>query len=165
MQYGERPKRVCGSTLRPVGVAWRVPQRVVVLQNKHDIDQAVLLHQSGRLDEAAAVYQQVLQTSPDDYSALYLLGVIAHQRQDYHRAIELLERAMKADPVRGDPQNVLGLAFKRTGKLDVICNQRSSWTLRPPKPTTILAPSSPNRAAKQRPLRVTAGRSCSTRIT
>ena len=88
------------------------------MQNKHDVDQAVLLHQSGRLDEAAAVYQQVLQTSPDDYSALYLLGVIAHQRQDYHRAIELLERAMKADPVRGDPHNVLGLAFKRTGKLD-----------------------------------------------
>ena len=53
-----------------------------------DIDEAVLLHQSGRLEEAAGIYREVLRTNPDDYSALYLLGVISHQQQDENSAIE-----------------------------------------------------------------------------
>jgi len=93
-------------------------RRVVALENTHNIDQAVLLHQSGRLEEAAAIYQQILQAIPDDYSALYLLGVIAHQQQDHARAIELLERATKADPQRAEPHNVLGLALQGHGNFD-----------------------------------------------
>src|SRR5205823_6546727 len=59
------------------------------------IAQALKHHAAGQLDAAEAIYQQVLAAPgggnhPD---ALHLLGVIAHQRGDHPRAIELIARA------------------------------------------------------------------------
>ena len=114
MQYGAHTGHIPAPVAGP-----DFPGGSLTLEKTRDIiDEAVELHQSGRLGEAAAIYQQVLQVDPDDYSALYLLGVIAHQQRDEDGAIELLERATKADPGRADPHNVLGLACKRRGKFD-----------------------------------------------
>src|SRR5882757_9264224 len=41
--------------------------------------QAVSLHQSGGLDEAAKLYQAILDDMPDQFDAAHLLGVIALQ--------------------------------------------------------------------------------------
>ena len=62
------------------------------------IEQAVGLavqHQTaGRLREAASIYEQVLRGKPDQPDALRLLGLIARQKGDNDRAVDLISRAM-----------------------------------------------------------------------
>ncbi len=55
-------------------------------------------HQAGRLSVAAALYQQVLATDPDNSDALHLLGKIAHQQGKNTEALDLIGRAIRLSP-------------------------------------------------------------------
>ena len=51
--------------------------------------------QAGRLPEAKAVYQQVLDAEPDHADANHLLGVLAHQAGEAEVAVRLITRAVR----------------------------------------------------------------------
>jgi SAM-dependent methyltransferase len=53
---------------------------------------------AGKLDEAATLYQQLLQANMAPGLMLYRLGMIANSRKDYHAAWDLHCRAIAADP-------------------------------------------------------------------
>jgi tetratricopeptide (TPR) repeat protein len=55
-------------------------------------------HRAGRLDEAEKLYKQAIALHPGEVNALHYLGVLAHQRGDHGKAIELIGRALKARP-------------------------------------------------------------------
>lgn len=74
------------------------------------LQQALRLHQGGRLEEAARLYEQVLEASPDNFDALHLSGVLALQRGDPETAIRRLERAAEIRPSLADAWCNLGLA-------------------------------------------------------
>jgi tetratricopeptide (TPR) repeat protein len=76
------------------------------------------LHAAGRLDEATAIYRQILNQLPDQPMALYLLGVAALQQNDLAGAITLIGRGVIADPGNADGWGHLGIALHRSGKLD-----------------------------------------------
>ncbi|MGD0137525.1 MAG: tetratricopeptide repeat protein [Tepidisphaeraceae bacterium] len=57
-------------------------------------ESAVPLHQQGNLDAAEAVYQSILEEFPNQPDALHLLGVVAHQRGENHKAIGLIQHAI-----------------------------------------------------------------------
>ncbi len=59
---------------------------------------AVALHQEGRLDQAEALYREILSTHPQHADALHLSGLIAHQRGDHATALENVERAIETAP-------------------------------------------------------------------
>lgn len=59
---------------------------------------ALSLHQRGRLDVARDIYKAVLTAHPDHFDALHLLGTLAAQTGCFQDAIELLDRAIAADP-------------------------------------------------------------------
>jgi tetratricopeptide (TPR) repeat protein len=59
---------------------------------------AIELHRSGRLDEAASLYRQVLTSEPDNPEALHWFGVLHHQAGDAARAVELIGRAVALKP-------------------------------------------------------------------
>lgn len=59
---------------------------------------AVQLHQSGKLDEAEAAYRQLLDISPENTDLLYLLGMIAVQKGAYEAGINYLYQAVKLSP-------------------------------------------------------------------
>lgn len=62
----------------------------------------VALRGSGRLDEAQAMYEEVLEADPDDIRALYNLGVLAQEaRQDYGQALEYYEQFAARNPEPG----------------------------------------------------------------
>ncbi len=84
-----------------------------------DILQSALVHhQAGRLQQAEALYRQILQTVPDHPDALHYLGVLAHQMGKSDSAVELISQAIRANP--SDPMyyNNLGNVLKSVGKLD-----------------------------------------------
>jgi len=52
-------------------------------------------HQQGLLDQAEAIYREVLATDPQAADALHLLGVIHTQRGNHETAIQLIQRAIE----------------------------------------------------------------------
>lgn len=48
----------------------------------------------GRVDYAEGIYQQILKEAPDNPDALHLLGLVAHQKDDFDTAITLIRKAI-----------------------------------------------------------------------
>jgi len=82
------------------------------------LNQAVALHQAGRLDEAESLYRQVLQQAPGHFDATHLLGVIALQRGDLPGAEKLIAQALVARPKDASALNNLGTTLLRAHRLD-----------------------------------------------
>jgi tetratricopeptide (TPR) repeat protein len=62
------------------------------------LQEAIALHQSGRLAGAEKIYRQVLAIEPDHFDALHLLGVIFAQSGKYAEADEQIGAALKLNP-------------------------------------------------------------------
>lgn len=60
--------------------------------------QATTLHQQGRVADANALYEQLLQHFPDNPDILHLHGLACHQLGQYARAANLLRRAIACRP-------------------------------------------------------------------
>ncbi len=59
------------------------------------VSQAIKLHEAGKNDEAAALFSRILRASPANFVALYTMGVIRYQREDYEGALSFFTRARK----------------------------------------------------------------------
>jgi tetratricopeptide (TPR) repeat protein len=55
-------------------------------------------HRAGHLARARALYEHILRLSPGDFDALHMLGVIAIQRRDPRRGVELIGQALARRP-------------------------------------------------------------------
>lgn len=78
---------------------------------------ALTEHRSGRLKEAAAIYQQILSSEPQHADALHLLGVTANQLGKPGLAVDLIQRAIAVKPDTTAFHNNLGNAFKARGEI------------------------------------------------
>lgn len=56
------------------------------------------LHCEGRLEQAEHGYRAILERDPDNADALYLLGEISNHAGRYDAAVQLLQRAIAANP-------------------------------------------------------------------
>jgi protein O-GlcNAc transferase len=82
------------------------------------LNEAVAHHQGGRLDEAAALYRQVVQRTPGHFDATHLLGVIALQHGDLPTAERLIAQALAAKPKDPAALNNLGTTLLRARRLE-----------------------------------------------
>src|SRR5437868_928509 len=61
----------------------------------HDaIDLAIAHQRAGRLDEAEAIYRQILAAVPDQPDTMHLLGTVAYTRGDLPATVELISKAI-----------------------------------------------------------------------
>ncbi len=74
-------------------------------------DDALRLHQQGRLEEAEAAYQEILAAAPNHAGGLHLLGVIRQQQGRHAESCELIGRAIEADPAKAVYRNNYGAAL------------------------------------------------------
>lgn len=81
------------------------------------LQQAMTLHQQGRLDRADELYAQVLDTEQDNRQALRLRGILARQRVDFDLSIQLLQRLGQLAPQNPVSANELALTYLATGEL------------------------------------------------
>jgi tetratricopeptide (TPR) repeat protein len=79
---------------------------------------AIELHEAGRLDSAAALYEQALARDQENAAALHLLGVLKHQRGDHRKAVELIGRAVALRPSFAIFHANLAEAYRALGQLD-----------------------------------------------
>ena len=96
------------------------------------LSEAVRLHQAGRLDQAAPIYQKVLTLEPNNPDALYLLGMAAVQNGQHQPGADLIRRAVAINGRHPDYQFHLALALHSMGQLDeAAAGYRRTLMLRP----------------------------------
>lgn len=82
------------------------------------IELAILLQKTGRLTEAARVFEQVLEQAPDHPRGLHFAGVLAHQQGRSDEAVVLIERSLQLAPADADACSNLGLIHQSAGRLE-----------------------------------------------
>ena len=80
--------------------------------------QAVSQHQRGQLEEADALYQEVLTLAPDHFDALHLRGVLLHQQHRNDVALGLIQRAIELNPGVAAAHSNVGLVLQALGRLE-----------------------------------------------
>ena len=89
-------------------------------------------HQSGDLENAEGIYQQILQVRPDQPIALHLLGVCHHQRGDNPSAVTLIAKAIKLEPNYAEAHSNLSLALSALGKThEAIASCKKAISIKP----------------------------------
>ena len=73
--------------------------------------QAAGLQQAGRLAEAAQCYQQILRANPRHFQALFSLGMICLQTEQFEESQRILSDALKLNPRFGEGWCARGLAL------------------------------------------------------
>jgi tetratricopeptide (TPR) repeat protein len=92
-------------------------------------------HQSGRLDQAAQLYHQILAQEPEQADALHLLGVAALQQGNAQRGVELIGRGIAVNPSNAVFHANQGEAYRLLGQLDRAANCcRTAQRLNPNMP-------------------------------
>ena len=84
---------------------------------RDDLSTALSYHQQGLLDQAARIYQIFVDRDPAHADALHLLGVVALQRGNPARAVELISRAIALKPAVASYHGNLGEAYRALGQL------------------------------------------------
>jgi predicted O-linked N-acetylglucosamine transferase (SPINDLY family) len=62
------------------------------------LNEALALHQAGRLSEAEQLYRNILKQHPSQADSLHLLGVVHLQRGDHREALRQFDLALKIAP-------------------------------------------------------------------
>ena len=108
---GKRFKQCCGrlASTSAGSLVWSIPTA---------LQAALEHHQAGRLPQAEAHYRQILHRQPNHSDALHYLGVIACQSGQHDIAVELIRKAISANPLSPIYYNNLGNALNGQGKPD-----------------------------------------------
>jgi predicted TPR repeat methyltransferase len=97
--------------------------------------QAITAHQAGRLNEAAAGYQNVLQQRPTDPDALHFYGLLSFHRGEAIEAVKLIMRSLAQAP--GNPH-----AWNNLGNI-LFTQDKTSEAKEAYRRATVLAPALP----------------------
>jgi predicted O-linked N-acetylglucosamine transferase (SPINDLY family) len=97
-----------------------VSEMVVPLEPRHapSLQSALQLHQQGRLDEAEALYKEILCSQPRHFDALRLMATIAAQREEFGVAVALFDQAININPNHPNSFNNQGVAFQKLQRYD-----------------------------------------------
>jgi len=106
---------------------------------RNDLTYGVALFQRGYLEEAAAEFQQVILSNPDEPIAYYNLGTLYLRRNALPEARRYLEQAVKLRSSYAEAWNNLGMVSAQQGQEDeAIRDFQESLALRPTYATALL---------------------------
>jgi len=98
----------------------------------NNLNQGIILHKSGRFEEAKKIYEEILKINPNNFEIINLLGIISLQQQNYHEAIILINKAININPNHHALYNNLGAAYKNLKKYnEAIINFKKAIELNP----------------------------------
>jgi tetratricopeptide (TPR) repeat protein len=86
------------------------------------IDVAVRLQATGRLEEATAIYQDIVTKDPNNADAWHLLGIIAHQAERPDAAEKTILRAISLRPEQANYYINLGAVLRKAERRDEATN-------------------------------------------
>ena len=80
--------------------------------------QCFIFQNSGNIELAEYIYEQVLKLDPHHFDALHLYGTLAAQTKQWDKAIELLTKAIKVNKSSSTTYNNLGNVFNEVKRFD-----------------------------------------------
>lgn len=80
------------------------------------LNTALTHHHAGQLDQAEAVYQQLLEQDPRHWEPRYYLGTLQLQRGQLDLSIQSFLKVIQLNPELPDAHNNLGVAYHAMGK-------------------------------------------------
>ena len=63
-----------------------------------NLEEAIRLHQQGKIHQAESIYRQLLEKNPKNSDALHLLGLIAYQTGNHQGAVDMIGVAIEINP-------------------------------------------------------------------
>ena len=89
-------------------------------------------HENGRREDAVMISLRVLQIQPKNPDALHLLGVLAYEKGDHDKAVELITEAIRVHKKYAPMHGNLALAKLAKGDLaGAAASARKAFTLSP----------------------------------
>ncbi|MGB8839902.1 MAG: tetratricopeptide repeat protein [Aliidongia sp.] len=82
------------------------------------LQQALALHQQGRLSQAELLYKKILKRVPNQFDALNLLGVLACQQRNFEVAAWRLGQALRVNPAYAPGHSNLGYALRELRRFE-----------------------------------------------
>jgi len=105
---------------------------IVAVDPQLVFEAALAHHGASRLDAAEAAAKEAVAYHPSHAGAHQLLGIIAIQRGEHQKAVELLQQAIILDPHAEQAHNNLAIALAGRGRLDeAITSLRHATVLNP----------------------------------
>jgi len=99
---------------------------------RESLERALQVHQAGNLQQAEAMYRQILQEAPGQPDALNLLGVMANRAGQPEAAIDLIGQALAQLPNEPDFHGNLAAAYQAAGRVaDAVRHYREAVRLNP----------------------------------
>ncbi len=96
------------------------------------LQRGLSLQNSGRTDEAAAIYLAILNVCPLEPDANHLLGLVSLGQGDAEKAVQLIEKAIEIASSNGVFWGNLGVALRRAERIeDAITAYRRALQLDP----------------------------------
>jgi predicted O-linked N-acetylglucosamine transferase (SPINDLY family) len=87
------------------------------------LQEAVGMHQAGRMAEAIGIYEQIIARVPNHFDATHLLGVIALQEGRLQQAKDFITSALRTNPRHPAALNNLGMVYLRKADLELAHSQ------------------------------------------
>ena len=78
--------------------------------------QAVQFHTNGQLEEAASLFETLLQTTPEHFPTLHRLAAIRRQQGRHQESLTLLKTAARLNPSSAEIHNSLGNTLNMLGR-------------------------------------------------
>ena len=88
----------------------------VPAQLEAKFQQALKLHQTGKLAQAKQLYEDIRVDLPDHFQLINMLGIVTMQSRSYADAISLFDRAIALNPGYAETYCNRGIAFKESGR-------------------------------------------------
>lgn len=99
---------------------------------------AWLLQQQGRLDDAEAIYREVLAGAPKNAAALHMLGVLEATRENFQAAAELIGAAAEIEPANPFSHYNLGNVLRELGRReDAVASYKHALEIDPDNTATL----------------------------
>ena len=96
------------------------------------LQQAVVLHQNGRLSEAEGLYDFVLKLASSNFNALHLLGVLRHQQGRPAEALQLIAAALRSNSGNADALSNYAIVLDAVGRhADAVEHYDKALAIRP----------------------------------
>lgn len=83
---------------------------------QEQLKNALTQHQTGKLDQAEQIYQQIIESDARHWEALYYLGTLQLQRGQLEPSIANFLKVVQLQPEMPDAHNNLGVAYHASGK-------------------------------------------------
>ena len=103
-----------------------------ILIMQKNLDLAFKHHKAGNLSTAEGIYQQILQTDPNQPIALHMMGLIARKLGNNNLALGLISKTLAINPDNAEAYSDLGNALQALGKLnEAIESYKKALTIKP----------------------------------